>query len=174
VKDCIDSLKYIVIDVDGVMTDAGIYYDENGNEYKKFCTRDAAGFWALKQAGIKVIVVTGRECEATRRRMTELGVDSLFQNIKNKKEFLEKYITENNIDKETLAYIGDDLNDLPSMSLCGFKLTPIDACSEIKRIADYISPIEGGRGVVRDVAEYVLKARNIWEQIITEVYGIGV
>ncbi|MCI9633572.1 MAG: HAD hydrolase family protein [Ruminococcus sp.] len=156
------------------MTDAGIYYDENGNEYKKFCTRDAAGFWALKQAGIKVIVVTGRECEATRRRMTELGVDSLFQNIKNKKEFLEKYITENNIDKETLAYIGDDLNDLPSMSLCGFKLTPIDACSEIKRIADYISPIEGGRGVVRDVAEYVLKARNIWEQIITEVYGIGV
>ncbi len=173
-KDCIDSLKYIVIDVDGVMTDAGIYYDENGNEYKKFCTRDAAGFWALKQAGIKVIVVTGRECEATRRRMTELGVDSLFQNIKNKKEFLEKYITENNIDKETLAYIGDDLNDLPSMSLCGFKLTPIDACSEIKRIADYISPIEGGRGVVRDVAEYVLKARNIWEQIITEVYGIGV
>lgn len=173
-KDCIDSLKYIVIDVDGVMTDAGIYYDENGNEYKKFCTRDAAGFWALKQAGIKVIVITGRECEATRRRMTELGVDSLFQNIKNKKEFLEKYITENNIDKETLAYIGDDLNDLPSMSLCGFKLTPIDACSEIKRIADYISPIEGGRGVVRDVAEYVLKARNIWEQIITEVYGIGV
>ena len=84
-KDCIDSLKYIVIDVDGVMTDAGIYYDENGNEYKKFCTRDAAGFWALKQAGIKVIVITGRECEATRRRMTELGVDSLFQNINNKK-----------------------------------------------------------------------------------------
>lgn len=173
-KDCIDSIKYIVIDVDGVMTDTGIYYDENGNEYKKFCTRDAAGFWTLKQAGIKVIVITGRECEATRRRMTELGVDNLFQNIKNKKEFLGKYITENNIEKETLAYIGDDLNDLPSMSLCGFISTPIDACSEIKRIADYISPIEGGRGVVRDVAEHILKARNIWEQIISEVYEIGV
>lgn len=173
-KASIDSIRFIVIDVDGIMTDAGIYYDEKGNELKKFCTRDAAGFFALKRADIKVLVVTGRECAATRRRMTELGVDNLFQNIRNKKEFLEKYIDENHIKKENIAYIGDDLNDLPSMSLCGFVAVPADACSEIKKLADYISPIEGGKGVVRDIAEYILKERHIWMQMIKEVYGIGI
>lgn len=170
----IDDIKYIVIDVDGVMTDAGIYYDNNGNEQKKFCTRDAAGFWALKKAGIVIIVITGRECDATLRRMTELGITSLYQNIKDKKSFLSTYMEKHKIGKNNIAYIGDDLNDYSSMQLCGFISAPKDACAEIKEIADYISPIKGGSGVVRDVAEYILKGKGLWKKMITGIYGIGI
>ena len=98
-------IKLIVIDVDGTMTDAGIYYDEHGNETKKFCTKDAAGFFAAHQVGMKIMVLTGRECAATTRRMTEMKVEYLFQNVKNKVKFLKKFMVENNISKEEVAYI---------------------------------------------------------------------
>ena len=79
--------KLIIIDVDGTMTDGGVYYDEHGNELKKFCTKDAAGFFAAKQCGIKTMVLTGRECEATSRRMKEINGDYLYQNEKEKMGF---------------------------------------------------------------------------------------
>jgi len=167
-------LKYIVIDVDGTMTDAGVYYDENGNEQKKFCTRDAAGFFAAKNRGINVIVLTGRECSATARRMNEMKVEHLFQNIKKKKEFLEQFIINNKINKEEIGYIGDDLNDLGAMSLCGFVACPIDACLEVKNIANYISNTYGGQGVVRDVIEFLLKENSEWELAIKDIYGVGI
>lgn len=80
-------LKLIVIDVDGTMTDAGVYYDERGNELKKFCTKDAAGFFAAHSVGIKIMVLTGRECAATTRRMTEMKVEYLYQNVKTRQSF---------------------------------------------------------------------------------------
>ena len=81
--------KYLVIDVDGTMTDGGLYY-ENGNETKKFCTKDAAGFFAAHQVGVKIIVLTGRECKATSRRMNEMKVEYLYQKVKDKVSFLKK------------------------------------------------------------------------------------
>ena len=113
-------IDYFVIDVDGTMTDAGIYYDNNGNELKKFCTKDAAGFFAAHQVGIQIMVLTGRECEAVTRRMREMSVEFIYQNIKDKKSFLKNFMEEHEIEKEQLGYIGDDLNDLPGMSLAGF------------------------------------------------------
>ena len=96
-------VKLLVVDVDGTMTDAGIYYDEHGNELKKFCTKDAAGFFAAHKSGIKIMVLTGRECAATTRRMTELKVDYLFQNVKDKLSFLKKFMQENEILKEEVG-----------------------------------------------------------------------
>jgi 3-deoxy-D-manno-octulosonate 8-phosphate phosphatase (KDO 8-P phosphatase) len=96
----LNKLKLIVIDVDGTMTDAGIYYDENGNELKKFCTKDAAGFFCAKEAGLKIMVLTGRVCQATTRRMTEMKVDYLCQNIIEKYDFLKKFLEDNNLKKE--------------------------------------------------------------------------
>ncbi len=167
-------IKYLVIDVDGTMTDAGIYYDENGNELKKFCTKDAAGFFAAHNVGIKIMVLTGRECAATTRRMTELKVDYLYQNIRNKKEFLRCFIQENNISKEELGYIGDDLNDLSPMKLAGFVGCPSDSCIEVKEIADYISKEKGGHGAVRDIIEHILCESGEWSAAVTEVYEIGI
>lgn len=170
----INSIKLLVIDVDGTLTDAGIYYDENGNELKKFCTKDAAGFFAAHEVGIKIMVLTGRECKATTRRMTEMKVDYLFQNVMNKVDFLKKFIESHNIKKEDLAYIGDDLNDLPPMTLAGYIGCPADSCPEVKNIADYVSVADGGRGAVRDVVEHMLRETNQWKDAIASVYSIGV
>lgn len=167
-------IQYLIIDVDGTMTDAGIYYDEHGNELKKFCTKDAAGFFAAKRAGIKVMVLTGRECAATTRRMTEMKVDYLVQNCKDKITYLTQFMKDNGIEREEIGYLGDDLNDLPSMRLCGFVGCPKDACREVKEQADYISDVKGGYGAVRDIIEHMLRARGVWEKIVAEVYGIGV
>lgn len=168
------AIKYLVIDVDGTMTDAGIYYDEHGNELKKFCTKDAAGFFAARQAGIKTLVLTGRECQATTRRMQEMKVDYLVQNIKDKVAYLREFMTSNHISGEEMGYLGDDLNDLTGMQMCAFVGCPQDACEEVKEIADYISDVKGGHGAVRDIISFLLKQRDEWETSIKEVYGAGV
>lgn len=167
-------LKYLVIDVDGTMTDGGIYYDENGNEIKKFCTKDAAGFFAAHQVGIKIIVLTGRECMATTRRMNELNVQYIFQNIKDKVSYLKNFISDNNIEKDQIGYIGDDLNDLKPMQMCGYIGCPSDSCIEIRNIADYVSPVKGGNGAVRDIIEHILRENDEWENAISKVYGAGI
>lgn len=167
-------IKLLVVDVDGTMTDAGIYYDEHGNELKKFCTKDAAGFFAAQKVGIKIMVLTGRECAATTRRMTELKVDYLFQDVKDKLSFLKKFMKENKILKEEVGYIGDDLNDISSMKNSGFVGCPSDSCTEVRNIADYVSNVRGGYGAVRDVIEYLLREYGEWDKAVSEVYGIGI
>ena len=167
-------LKYLVIDVDGTMTDAGIYYDEHGNELKKFCTKDAAGFFAAHKVGIKIMVLTGRECAATTRRMTEMKVDYLCQNVKDKVSYLRNFMSEYNITKDEIGYIGDDLNDLAPMRLCGFVGCPVDSCQEIIDCADYVSTVKGGYGAVRDIVEQLLKESGEWNMAISDVYGVGV
>ena len=167
-------IKYMVIDVDGVLTDAGIYYDDYGNELKKFSTRDAAGFFALREAGIEVIVLTGRECKATLKRMQDLKVDSVFQGVTNKKEWIVGFAEENSLSLEEIGYIGDDLNDLASMQIAGFAACPADSCQEIIDIADYISMKNGGQGVVRDVAEYLLRNSGNWDKTIKKIYCSGI
>lgn len=169
----LSEIKYIIIDVDGTLTDSGIYYDENGNELKKFSTKDAAGFFAAKVCQIQTIIITGRECAATERRMKELQVTLLEQGVVNKIEYLKKYLKDNNIKREQLAYIGDDLNDYSGMKLAGFIACPQDAADEIINIADYVSPKKGGNGAVRDVITYILKQRGQWEDAIEKCYGMN-
>lgn len=168
------NLKYLVIDVDGTLTDAGIYYDDHGNELKKFCTKDAAGFFAAKAIGIKTVVLTGRECAATARRMKDLKVDYVFQNVRDKLRFLMTFMKENQINKEQLGYIGDDLNDLAPMKLAGFVACPNDSCEEIKAIADYVSPVKGGQGAVREIIEHFLRESGDWDELVEKIYGSGV
>ena len=169
-----ESLKLLVIDVDGTLTDAGIYYDEHGNELKKFCTKDAAGIFAARKCGIKTMILTGRECAATSRRMTELKVDYLIQNVKDKVAYLRKFMDENSLSKKEVGYIGDDLNDISSMMLCGYIGCPQDACIEVKKLANYIANVPGAHGAVRDVVEHMLRECKLWESAVKEVYRIGV
>ncbi|MDR0644059.1 MAG: HAD hydrolase family protein [Treponema sp.] len=165
------NIKYIVIDVDGTLTDSGVYYDNLGNELKKFNTKDGAGIQVAKAAGLKIIVLTGRECNATLRRMSELQADTIEQNIKNKGEWLARFMAEHSISKAEIGSIGDDVNDLPSMRLCGFIGCPADACKEVKSIADYISPVSGGHGAVRDCIEHLLTESGQWTELIEKVYN---
>lgn len=163
-------IRFLVIDVDGTMTDAGIYYDEHGNEMKKFCTRDGIGFLAARNIGIKLVVLTGRECEATTKRMKEMKIDYLFQNINDKYSFLKKFMENNKIKKEELAYIGDDINDLCAMQLAGFVGCPADSCIEVREHADYVSQINGGYGAVRDFIEYLLRSANEWNDAMEVIF----
>lgn len=163
-------IKLLVIDVDGTMTDAGIYYDEHGNETKKFCTKDAAGFFAAHVVGIKIMVLTGRECQATTRRMHEMGVEFLHQNIKDKYSFLYSFMQQHHISKDEVGYIGDDLNDLDAMSLTGYIGCPADSCVEIINRADYVSSKNGGYGAVRDVIEHILRESGEWEFAVENMY----
>lgn len=167
-------IKLWVIDVDGTLTDSGIYYDEFGNELKKFSTKDAAGIFAVRNCGMKVMVLTGRECKATQRRLTELGVDLVVQNCLDKENFIRNYALEHGMETDCLGYIGDDLNDYRPMYLCGYKACPADACAEIRKMADYVSPLKGGHGAVRDILEDFLKRMGKWEEAIRNVYKIGI
>ena len=159
-------IKYIILDVDGTLTDGGIYYDDKGNELKKFNTKDAAGLYAAKEAGIIIIVLTGRECKATARRLAELGINELHQGVKDKVTWIKKWMVENSIISDDVGYIGDDLNDLAPMHLCGFVGCPVDSCVEVKENATYISPIKGGDGAARDIIEHYLREIGLWSSMV--------
>ncbi len=167
-------IKYLILDVDGTLTDGGVYYDNTGNELKKFCTWDGTGIVLTREAGIEPIILTGRECAATTRRMSELGIRNLNQNIRDKVAWMKNWIEENRIEKEQIGYIGDDVNDISPMKLCGFIACPADACDEVKAIADYVSCLDGGRGVVRDVIRKILMNEGRWEEVLDKAYGAGV
>lgn len=170
----LEKIKYLVIDVDGTMTDSGIYYDENGNELKKFCTKDAAGFFTAHAVGMKILVLTGRECAATSKRMREMRVDFLVQNCKDKVTYLNNFCRTQGITFEEIGYLGDDLNDYTGMKIAGFAGCPEDACEEIKEVCDYVSPVKGGQGAVRDIISYLLKQRGEWQVAISNVYEMGI
>ena len=170
----LSGLTNLILDVDGTMTDTTLYFDNTGNELKKFSTRDYVGVFAAHYIGIKVLIITGRACPATERRAKELKVDELHQNVKSKVQFLENYIAEHNLSKEELAYIGDDLNDYGAMkTFAGFKACPSDACPEVKSICDYVSSFKGGTGVVQDVMRYVLNQLGKWDEFIKDEVEAG-
>lgn len=165
-------ISLFIFDVDGTLTDGGIYYDNSGNEFKKFNVNDAAAFFVLKKLGYKTMVLTGRECEATKRRMEELGVDFFFQNVVDKASFLNQFIEKQSLSYLAIGYVGDDLNDYSAMKKCGYKACPSDACKEIKEIADYISSNNGGKGAVRQIVEHYLEEEGQWKEGSDKVYHL--
>lgn len=173
IKD-VTNISLIIIDVDGTLTDGGLYYDNYGNELKKFCAKDAVGFFSAHKVGIKTMILTGRECPAVTRRAGELKTDYLKQNIKNKFVFLENFIHEQQLRKEEIAYLGDDLNDLQAMKLAHYIGCPQDACEEVIKIADYKSQLKGGHGAVRDIIRKLLIDRGEWELVVRDLYDGGI
>lgn len=166
-------LTHFFVDVDGTLTDSGIYYDSLGNELKKFSVRDYVGVVAAHYIGIKIIILTGRECKATEQRAHEMKVDLLVQNVKNKKDYIYSYICDNRLEWSQVGYIGDDLNDYSAMKYAGFKACPSDASQDIISIVDYVSPMCGGKGVLQDVFRYILSSLNRWNQFVEDVIKPG-
>ena len=165
-----DDIRLLVLDVDGTLTDGGLYLDATGNELKKFSVRDGAGLTLARTAGIKVMILTGRESEAVRRRAAELHLDLCVQNCKSKRAFLAGFLREQGLRREQVAYVGDDWNDLAAMELAGFVACPVDAAELVRRRADYVSGRKGGEGAVRDAVEHLLAARGCLEQVIRDAF----
>jgi 3-deoxy-D-manno-octulosonate 8-phosphate phosphatase (KDO 8-P phosphatase) len=165
------NIKVIVLDVDGTLTDSTVYYGDNNLELKAFSTKDGAALKPLQGLGIDVIFLTGRECEAVMRRAADLGATAV-QNISDKAAKLRDLLAERGITPEQAVYIGDDLNDYAAMSLCGYKACPFDSAAEIKTIANYVSPLHGGHGAVRDIVEKLLKDSGRWGELLAR-YSIA-
>ncbi len=158
-------IKLLITDVDGVMTDGGLYLGEN-EELKKFCTLDGAGIKYLLRNDIKVAIVTGRESATVERRARELGIEEVHQHALKKLPIFEALLKKYKLTPEEVAYVGDDLPDLPLLIRAGVAFAVSDAVSDVKKRAHYITKSAGGSGALREIAELILKAQNKWSQVV--------
>ena len=149
--------KLILTDIDGVWTDGGMYYDNNGNELKKFNTSDSAGVLFCKKANIPVGILTGEDTCIVKNRAKKLRIDFLFQGAKNKLNIASKVCSEMNISLNDVAYIGDDINDYGLLRAVGFSACPNNAPEYIKDVCDYVTKKHGGQGAFREFVEYLLQ-----------------
>lgn len=151
-------INLIVLDVDGTMTDGGVYIDNNGLETKKFNIKDGAGIILAESVGIEFMILTGRKSFCVEQRAKELKIKNVIQGIQNKADYLKEFLYSNSLNASNVAYIGDDLNDLPAMHICGITACPIDAADEVKACCDFVLPVKGGDGVVRAFVNVLLKS----------------
>lgn len=148
--------KLILTDIDGVWTDGGMYYDQFGNEWKRFSTYDGAGVTIAHAYGIPVGIITGENTRIVERRAEKLKVDYLFQGVTDKLSIAKKLCKNLNIKMEYVAYIGDDLADIPLLKSVGFSGAPQNAVRAVRNIVDYISDVSGGDGAFRNFVENLL------------------
>lgn len=151
-------LRYIFLDVDGTLTDGGIYIDSSGHEIKRFCVQDGAGILMARERGIDCVIITGRKSMCVEQRAKELNLKNVYQGVNDKKEKLRGFMAENRLSKDEVGYIGDDLNDLSAMELAGFVACPSNAARQVKNVSNYVAKSQGGYGAVREIIEYILEA----------------
>jgi len=156
-------IKLLILDVDGVLTDGSIILDNDGNEYKAFHVRDGHGIRMLHTAGINVAIITGRHSKVVERRAHELGITEVFQKCFDKKVAYAHLLERYSLKAEEVAYVGDDIIDTPIMALVGLPVAVSDAAEEAKRFALMITKNRGGRGAVREVTDFILKAKGLWQ-----------
>ena len=157
------AIKIAIFDVDGVLTDGSLFLGDDGQEYKAFNSRDGHGLKMLQRQGVEVAIITGRRSEVVTHRMAELGIRHVYQGQQNKLEAYHHLVTQLKLDPAHLAYVGDDLVDLPVMIRVGFAVAVQDAHPAVKAHAHWITPSPGGRGAARDLCELILQAQGTWE-----------
>lgn len=169
----IESLKNIrllLLDVDGVLTDGKITIDNNGIESKSFNVRDGHGLKMIQRTEIKVGIITGRDSKVVEHRAKELGINILYQGVRNKLEPYEEIKKKLNLTDEQIAYVGDDIVDIPILNRVGFAATVDDASEDVKRLASYISRFGGGCGAVREICELILHAQGHWDDLTSRYF----
>lgn len=157
-------IKLVVFDVDGVLTDGKLYYSAEGETTKVFHVRDGVGLKLLVDNHIHVAVMTAKDSAMVRRRMSELGVELYFPGVKNKQKCLEELIEHLNIQANEVCFVGDDMVDIPAMTVSGFSICPNNAYIKVQQFVDIIAPIGGGEGVARYVCDLILEAKDQYEQ----------
>lgn len=153
----IPNIKMFLTDCDGCLTDGGMYYSEQGDELKKFNTRDGMGFKLLHQRGIITGIITSENVDLNRRRAEKLKLDILEAGCKDKLASVEKNCRRRGISLENVVYIGDDINDIEVIKAVGYGCCPFDAVPEVKAVADYITTAKGGEGVIREVIQHIIR-----------------
>lgn len=156
-------IELLLLDVDGVLTDGRIIYDNQGNELKAFDVKDGHGLKMLQRAGIQVGIITGRSSVVVEKRAAELGINILYQGALRKLDPYEKILKSCGLADQQVAYVGDDIVDLPLLRRVGFSVTVADGVKDLMPLVDYVCTRPGGRGAVREICELLLKARGCWE-----------
>ena len=159
-------IRLLLLDVDGVLTDASIIYLPGGEETKAFSTRDGLGIRLLQKAGVEVGIITARSSEAVARRAENLDITRLYQGAGAKREVYEKIIAELDLNPEQVAYMGDDWLDLPVMTQVGLAAAVADAAPEVVETAHYVTSKPGGRGAVREVCDLIIEALGKKDELL--------
>jgi 3-deoxy-D-manno-octulosonate 8-phosphate phosphatase (KDO 8-P phosphatase) len=159
-------IQVLVIDVDGVLTDGTIVVNGDGSESKFFSVLDGHGIRLWRRAGLKVAFLSGRMSEPTKHRAEQLEVEYVFQDCHDKLDALKKFVEQEGFQSDRIAYIGDDLPDLPPIRYVGFGVAVANAVDEVKQHADYVTTRPGGSGAVREVIEYILKKTGRWQELM--------
>jgi 3-deoxy-D-manno-octulosonate 8-phosphate phosphatase (KDO 8-P phosphatase) len=154
------AVQLLVMDVDGVLTDGGIYYTERGDEVKRFDVRDGQGLVLLRQAGVLTAVITRRRSEIVERRADELGIVEVHQGATDKRAVLEAVLARRGLSASDAVYVGDDIGDLPAMQLVGLPVAVADAVPPVKRAAAYITRTRPGHGAIRELCDLILAAKH--------------
>ena len=160
------ALKLLLADVDGVMTDGTVLLLPDGGEARAFNVRDGLGVVLAQRAGLRTGVVTGRSSEAVSRRAAELGMSVVRQGVRDKGAALREILAEQGLRAEEVAYIGDDVNDLPILTEVGLSAAPADAPLEVRLQVFMVTEASGGRGCLREFIEAVLRARGVWDRVV--------
>lgn len=164
-------IKLVIFDVDGVLTDGSLFLSDDGQEYKAFHSQDGFGMRLLQEAGIEIGIITGRESTLVKLRMEELGITQVMQGRREKGPALDELMEKTGLSLDEIAYVGDDVVDLPIMSRVGLSIAVQDARPIVKKHAHWITQTPGGRGAGRDVCELLLEAHGKWDDIIQRYLG---
>jgi 3-deoxy-D-manno-octulosonate 8-phosphate phosphatase (KDO 8-P phosphatase) len=159
-------VELLVLDVDGVLTDGGIIYTDNGVELKQFHVRDGSGLAIWRRVGKRAAITTGRTSSIVEHRAAELGITPVIQGSHDKLTAFRHVLTETGFQAEQVCYVGDDLPDLPVLLKCGLAVAVADACAEVRAAAHHVTKLPGGRGAVRETIELILQAQGHWQRII--------
>ena len=168
VQDRAARIKLLLMDCDGVLTDGRIWLFENGEEQKGFHTRDGLGIELWHRAGLKSGIISGRNSSAVERRARGLGMSFVVQGVEEKVRAFTETVAEAGVANEEVAFIGDDLNDIPLMLRSGFAVAVADAAVEARQRAHYVTKLSGGQGAVREVIEVILKAQGRWKELTAD------
>jgi YrbI family 3-deoxy-D-manno-octulosonate 8-phosphate phosphatase len=161
--------KLIITDIDGVWTDGGMYYDQTGNEWKKFNTSDSAGILFCRKLNIPVCIITGEDTQIVKRRADKLKIEYLYQGISNKLEVASELCKKMNITLDEVAYIGDDLGDMELLAAVGFSCAPANAPLYIQKTVNYVTRLKGGEGAFREFVEHIIDKNGSLHELINSL-----
>ncbi len=159
-------IAVLLFDVDGVLTDGGVYIDGDGRETKRFDIKDGAGIVIARRAGLTVGVISARHSAATLHRAKQLGLDPVHQGVSDKAAVLDELMRTRGWEAETVAYMGDDVVDLPVLRRVGLAACPSDAVPEVRAAVHFVSPAPGGHGAARSLIEEILRAQGRWDALV--------
>jgi 3-deoxy-D-manno-octulosonate 8-phosphate phosphatase (KDO 8-P phosphatase) len=162
----IKQLKLLILDVDGVLTDGRLFFDQQGNEYKCFHARDGHGLKLLKQTGVEIAVISGRSSATVALRMKNLGIEHVYQGHENKRMAFQEILQNLQLTPNQVAHVGDDLLDLPIMTQVGFAIAVQDANFAVKQYADWCTQTLGGQGAVREVCDLIMQVQGSFDKVL--------